>query len=133
MARDFKSKLSVLGEQVLTRQTKSVTIVEMPEQIDMTLFFTEKAITIQKVAGVLMGSASPSLDFNIHYAATRDATGTKLTTADMTLNSTTSGNIITSFNNASIPANSWVWLVQKTGFSGTVNQMHLTVFFTENL
>ena len=50
-------------------------------------------------------------------------------TGGRTTTSTTTGDVITTFNNAAIPANSYVWLTT-TAVSGTVNTYHLTITYT---
>jgi hypothetical protein len=94
----------------------------------MTIFFTDKAITVQKMAAVLTGT-TPSVTWSVRFAGDRSAAGTEVITGGRTTTSTTTGDVITTFNNAAIPANSYVWLTT-TAVSGTVNTFHTTITYT---
>ena len=45
--------------------------------------------------------------------------------------STTTGGVVTSFNDATVPADSFVWL-KTTAQSGTVGQINITVFYRQD-
>ncbi|GAG28331.1 unnamed protein product, partial [marine sediment metagenome] len=46
-----------------------------------------------------------------------------------TTTSTTGGSDVTSFDDATIPADSFIWL-ETTAKSGTVSELHVTVVYT---
>lgn len=95
-------------------------------------FFTNKAITVTEMRAVLVGSATPSVTWTIRHAVLdRNATGAEVVTGGTTTTSTTAGSDVTAFNDATIPADSYVWL-ETTAQSGTVTRLGITVFFTED-
>lgn len=111
-----------------SRSSKHVSIATPGGAENVTLFFTAEAVTVAKLAAVLLGSATPSVTWSIKFAADRSAAGTEVITGGTTTTSTTTGDVITSFTVAAIPANSWVWLVT-TAQSGTVTQLHVSMIF----
>jgi hypothetical protein len=52
-------------------------------------------------------------------------------TSDITLTSTAGQTNSSGFNDATIPANSWVWL-DVVSVSGTPSRFHATVIYTED-
>lgn len=112
------------------QQEKSITIESPTNAEDLSIFFTNRAITITEMRAVLVGSASPSVTWTIRHSATdRSATGNAVVTGGTTTTSVTSGSDVTSFNDATIPADSFVWL-ETTAKSGTVGQLHVTIVYT---
>jgi len=95
---------------------------------DIGLFFTEIAITITKMVAVLNGSSSPSLTWTIRHDPDRSASGAEAVTGGTVTTSTTTGSVVTTFNDATIPADSFVWL-ETTAQSGTVDQINLTLIY----
>lgn len=89
------------------------------------------AVTITKISCVLVGSASPSVTWTIRQGTDRSAAGTEVVTGGTTTTNTTSGADITSFNDATCPADSILWL-ETTAKSGTVTSMHITIYFTRD-
>lgn len=107
---------------------RSVTIENPTGAEDITLFRVPLAITIVRLTSVLRGT-TPSVTFTIRHNADRSATGNEVVTSGTTTTNTTSGLQTTVFNDATIPAGSWVWL-ETTATSGTVNEFNLTIEFT---
>lgn len=132
MARKDLTERTILGEKVPTRISKSLSILGITASEDLTMFFTEKAITIKKVAAVLRGTTSPSVTFDLLFASDRSGTSTKVKTTGFVANSVTTGNITTTFDNSAIPANNWLMFSVKTAISGTVDEFHVTVIYTED-
>jgi hypothetical protein len=90
-----------------------------------TFFYTDTAIVVSRLDDVVRGS-SPSVTYNIDFAATRDSlTPTTLFTTNRTTTSI-SGSNTTTFNNASIPANRWVW-VETSAASAGVTEFNVTI------
>ncbi len=110
------------------RKSNSITLDQPTATENMTIFFTDRAITITKMAAVLTGT-TPSVTWSVRFAADRSTAGTEVITGGRTTTSTTTGDIVTTFNNASIPANSFVWLTT-SATSGTVNTIHVTTNYT---
>lgn len=91
--------------------------------------YTTEAITITQINAVLVGSSTPSVTWTIRHATDRSATGNEVVTGGTTTTSTTTGSEVTSFNDATIPANSYVW-VETTAQSGTVDSLSITTRYT---
>lgn len=106
-------------------ESKAITVESPTNSENITLFFTDVAIEVLQVNDVVQGT-TPSVTYNIEYASTRDAVSpTSLWTSDRTTTSE-SGAETTSFNNASIPAGSWIWLTT-SATSGTNDEINVTV------
>ena len=110
---------------VQAEQAKGVSIFAPLDGDDVALFYTRYAITIQRVQTVLRGSGTPSVLFNIRHDPDRSAVGTAVVNAQTTTSVTTGDNV--AIADATIPANSWVWL-EITTVQGTVDEFHLTLF-----
>lgn len=89
-----------------------------------------QAVTISKVVAVLQGSSTPSVTWQVRHGSDRSAAGADLFTANKTTTSTTTGAVETStFNDATVQADHFVWLAT-TAQSGTVTAIHVTIFYT---
>jgi hypothetical protein len=108
--------------------SKSLTIESPTNAEDITLFYTDDAITITQINTVSRG-ISPSLTYTIRHASDRATTGTEVVTGGSTTTSASAGDEVTSFNDATIPAGSWIWL-ETTVQSGTVNETNITIEYT---
>lgn len=109
--------------------SKSVTIENPTSSEDLTLFYTDDAITITKMVFVITGSTSATT--TIRHHTDRSNAGNEVVTGGTTANSTTTGNVVTSFNDATIPADSFVWL-ETTALSGTPTTLAVTIFFRQD-
>jgi hypothetical protein len=112
--------------------SKSITIQDPVTAEDITLFYTPVAITITQIAAVIRGTTPSVLWFIKHATMTtgRDSAGTAVVTAGTT--TTDEGGVsITSFDDATIPADSFLW-VETTDVSGTNDELSLTVVYTED-
>lgn len=106
-------------------------IVENPGPAeDLPFFFTNVPITITKINIVLVGT-TPSLTVTVRHDTDRSATGNEVVTGGTVVTSTTTGQDITTFDDATIPANSHVWL-ETTAKSGTITSVILTIFYDED-
>jgi hypothetical protein len=121
------------GDQGLQGNTgpmgpKSVAIANPTATEKVALFFTTSAQTVSQIRSSVFGSSSPSATFSIRYGTDLSAAGTEVVTGGITTTNTTTGASTTTFNNASIPANSWVWLTT-SAISGTVAALNVSVTF----
>ena len=112
-----------------SENSKSLTIEDPAANEDLTVFFTDQAITLSRIQAVLRGSSTPSVTWTIRHDLDRSAVGNEAVTGGTVTTSTTTGSSVTSFNDPTIPANSWVW-VETTVKSGVVNALHLTLDYT---
>lgn len=117
------------AETVVTQATnfltKGVTIPEPTATEDITLFFTDDAITITQLNAVVRGT-SPSVTWTIRHGTDRSATGAEVVTSGTTTTSVSSGSEVTSFNDSTVPAGSWIWL-ETTGASGTNDELSVSI------
>lgn len=102
--------------------TKSITVESPTSSEDVTLFYATKDINITQIAALVIGS-TPSVTWTIRFSSNRADAGTEVVTGGTT---TTSSEVVTAFDDATIPSGSWVWL-ETTTTSGTVTQLHLTL------
>jgi len=75
---------------------------------------------------VLIGSSTPSVTWTIRHGSDRSAAGNQVVTGGTTTTSTTTGSDVTSFNDATIPADSFIW-IETTAQSGTVTELSVTL------
>lgn len=108
---------------------KSLTIIN-PSKNDLpevTLFFVKNDVTISKINAVCRG-ASPSVSYSLRFSSNRSSTGTEVVSGGLLCSDTGTGNVTTSFSNATIPAGSFLWL-KVTAISGTVDEFSVTLSF----
>ncbi len=110
---------------------KTITIENPGAAEDISMYFTATAITISEIRAVLVGSSTPSVTWTVRHGTDRAATGAEVVTSGTTTTSTTSGDDVTSFNDATIVANSFVW-IETTAQSGTVTEISITIGFTHD-
>lgn len=106
----------------------SITVESPTDAEDISMLFVDEAVTITKVVCVLVGSSTPSVTWTIRHGTDRSATGTEVVTSGTTTTNTTSGEAVTSFDDATIVADSHIWL-ETTAQSGTVDSMQITIFY----
>jgi len=112
--------------------SKSITFQDPVTAEDITFFHTPIAITITEINAVIRGTTPSVLWFIKHATMTtgRDSAGTAVITAGTT--TTDEGGVsITSFDDATIPADSFLW-IETTTVSGTNDELHLSVVYTED-
>ena len=119
------------AEKVLQPEMSKAITVETPTATeDISMFWTDYAITVTKMVCVMVGS-SPSVTWTVRHHTDRSNVGNEVVTGGTTTTSTTTGSVVTSFNDATIPADSFVWL-ETTATSGTVTNMNLTILYTQD-
>lgn len=92
-------------------------------------FYVENGFTVSRIIASIRGSGGPSVTWTIRFAATRDAVGTEVIVGGTTTNDLSSGSSIILFDNAAIPADSFVWL-EITAKAGTVDELDVTMIPT---
>lgn len=110
-------------------QSKTITLTDPSATEDITMFYTDDAITVTKMVFVITGSTSATT--TIRHHTDRNNAGNEIVTGGTVANSTTTGNVVTSFNDATIPADSFVWL-ETTALSGTPTSLSVTVFYRQD-
>ena len=102
--------------------------VECPVLLDnFTLFFTPVEITVQQLNFVLQGTTNVTVF--VRFDADRSVAGTSVINAGTVVTSTTSGQEITSFDNAVIPAGSWIW-VEFTAVTDNPDEVNVSVVYS---
>ena len=118
---------------------KVLVITEPTASEDVTFFFTNKTLKILRIRAVMVGAATPSIDYTIKFASDRSAAGTALVTAGLTVTSVSNGDEVVSslidpqsagIDVITIPANSYIW-VEISGKTGTVGSVSISLFFYE--
>jgi len=107
-------------------QSKAISVPEPTATDDITLFFTNTALTISSVVVVLRGT-SPSITFSLSSGGNR-TTVTTNNVNGQTVTNTTTGTSVTLANTA-VSANNFIWL-RITAISGTVTEAHFTINYT---
>ena len=110
---------------------KSILVEDPTASEDLTMFFTEEAITVRQVEGVLRGSATPTVTISVMHNTDRNAAGNNVLTAATAITSTTTGDSPAIGGDVTIPANSFVWL-ETSAQGGTVDEINVTIKFTED-
>ncbi len=119
------------AERVLNPQrSKSITVEDPTASEDIMFFYTEDAITISLMTAVMLGS-TPSSTWTIRHGTDRNGTGAEVVTGGTTTTNTTTGEDVTSFNDATVVADSFLWLVT-TAESGTTDELHITVYYRQD-
>lgn len=108
--------------------SKSFSIENPTSSEDFGGVYFDDASTITKIVAVLVGSSTPSVTWTVRHHTDRSNAGNEVVTGGTTTTSTTTGSVVTSFNDATVPADSFVWL-ETTAKSGTVNSIHITIFY----
>ena len=106
--------------------------IEDPSAVEnLTWWRTTKAITLATLSACIRGSASPSLSFNVRHGLSRSGSGTEIITGGVTIGDTDTGTAITSFDDPTIPANSWLWATTSDK-DGAVDELALSLDFNED-
>lgn len=108
--------------------TKGITITSPTASENLTIFYTTEEITVVNVADCTLGS-TPSVTYNIKFAATRNGSATNVFSSDRTIASA-AGSTTTTFANATIPANRWVWIETSAVF-GVINDFSVVTTFSK--
>jgi len=125
---DAGSEMVVVGQK--DSEQRSI-YVELPTTAeDISLFFVDQDITIYKLNCIVQGT-TPSLTWTLRHGPDRDAAGNEVVTGGTTTTSTTTGDIITVFDDATIPSGSHVWF-ETSARSGSVASVNLTIFYNED-
>lgn len=104
----------------------SITVEDPADDEDITICRFNEAVTITKVVGVIKGATSVTID---PEHGTDRTSGNDLFTNPEVISSTTTGNVETGFTDATIPADSFLWLTT-TALNGTPTELNLTFFYT---
>ena len=92
--------------------------------------FTFVAITVQEIQAVVVGT-TPSVTIDPYHNTSRNGGGgaTDILDAATAITNEAVGQNLTSFNDATIPADSWIVLAT-TAQTGTVTELTVTISYT---
>ena len=96
---------------------------------DITWFYTPVAITVTELVTVIRGGTDVTPD--VRHGLDRSAAGSALITTPAAATSTTTGDVISSFDDATIPANSFVWL-EYDGVTGSPVEAFHSIEYTRD-
>jgi len=120
--------LTISGATITPFHTKGLTVENPTGAEDISMFYVDKAITIDKIICILQGT-TPSVIWGVNHGTSRNAAGTSVVTATTT--DITTGATITVFEDATVPANSHVWFVT-SATSGTITSLNLTIQYKQD-
>lgn len=109
-----------------------LTIDDVADSMDYAVGFVDAAFTITEIRIVHAGSglSSPDIDVDVRHSTDRSAAGNQVDTTALTVTSSTSGDSFTSgFEDATVPADSWIW-IETSSKSGTTDNLELVIIGT---
>ena len=103
----------------------------MTKQVKADIHFFNAAVTIQELQATVVGSSTPSVTIDPYHNTNRAGGGgaTDILASATAITNTTTGQNLTSFNDATIPIDSWLVLAT-TAQSGTVTSLTVTFRYT---
>lgn len=118
-------------EPVQPNLQKSATFLTPGASESITFMHTEVAITIAEIRAVVQGSSTPSVTVQIYHDTNISGASNTVLTSATAITNTTVGQSLTSFNDATVPADSWLIFVT-TAQSGVVDSVTLAIRYTED-
>ena len=92
-----------------------------------------QALVLSRLDALLSSGSSPSVSFQLRHGADVSASGTPVFTTPMTTASsnggTTTGSVVSSFLNPTVPVDHWLWL-EVTAVSGAPAGLTVAVRFS---
>lgn len=128
----FTSATAKVEIGLTAEQSKQITILNPSTAEDIVIAWFNRASTITRIVFGIKGTGSPSRTTTIRKNSDRSATGTEVVTGGTVVTNTTTGQTVTSFNSASIPAGNFLWLETTAGSGTTITELYVTVFYTED-
>lgn len=123
-----EAALQDLGRRTIG-ETFVLTIDDVADSMDYAIAFVDRAFTISEIRAVHAGTglSSPDIDIDVRHSTDRSAAGNQVDTTAMTITSSTTGNSFTSgFEDATVPASSWIW-VETSSKSGTTDNLEIVI------
>ena len=106
----------------------SATIENPTDSEDKCISYTFNDITIQEIQVVVVGT-SPSVTIDPYFTSDRSSSGTDILNSPTVITNTTTGQNITSFNDATVPIDNFI-IFKTTAQSGTVDEINITIRYT---
>jgi len=111
-------------------KSKGVTLEAPTSSENFGLWQTQVDITVSSINAVVIGS-SPSVTINIAFGTNITSLTNVFSSGTAITNTTTGQTINSGFNDATIPAGSWIRLTSSAA-SGTITQIEVTINYTED-
>jgi hypothetical protein len=87
--------------------------------------YTENALTVSKLRAVARFSTATDVRWTIRFGSDRSAAGTEIVVGGTITTNTTTGQVITTLSNASIPANSFFWIEVTASTGGVTDELYV--------
>jgi len=108
----------------------SITVENPDDSEDITIAFTNRAITVTEMRAVLLATiGAQSVTWTIRHQADRSNVGNEVVTGGTQTQVITTGTDVIAFDDATIGADSFIWL-ETTEQGGTVTELHVSVIYT---
>jgi len=108
----------------------SITVKRPKSDEDICMGFAFAAITVTEIQAVVVGSSTPSLTIDPYHSTSRTGgVDNDILASATAITNTTTGQNLTSFDDPTIPADSWV-IFKTTAKSGIVTEATITIKYT---
>lgn len=111
-----------------SREPQKTIAVTAPDTDVRVSFFLPIGGTVSQVTSVVDGLGGPSCSFSLSYGFDAGASGLPLVVGGLICNSTSTGDVVTVFDNGDVPAGSWMTLTV-SAVTGTVYLLSVSVEF----
>lgn len=131
--KKLKSDLDINGDIIISgnisglQQQKGVSVESPTDSENIGMFYVPQAITITNVYAVVRGT-TPSVTINPVQTTDRSAAGTAILSAATAITNTTTGQDLSTFNDATVPSGSWI-VLKTTATSGTVDEITVLISY----
>jgi len=125
----YGNELSILintEEDVVKYFLYTITVESPASDEDLTIGFTNRNITISEMRAVIVGGSS--VTWTVRHGTDRSATGNEVVTGGTTTTSDSSGSDVTTFDDATIIQDSFIWL--ETTDSNSEDELSVTIMGT---
>ena len=110
----------------------SITVENPTGSEDICMGFTFRAITVQEIQAVVKGTSTPSITIDPYHTQDRSSVGNDILSSGSAITNTTTGQNLTSFDDPTIPADSWI-VLETTATSGSPTELTVTIRHTEDV
>lgn len=117
------------GSIAASKGSKAIFIESPSATEDITWWYCPDAITFTELDFVITGTTY--VNVTVRHDPNRSATGNEVIAGGTGISSGASGLKITTFNDATIPASSWIW-IETTRLSGTPTSLSIVGHYTQD-
>jgi hypothetical protein len=122
------------GGGAAVKHRASITVEGPSASEDLTFGYVDVAVTIAEMAAVLVAptTGTPSVSWTVKHHTDRSNAGNAVVTAGTTTTSESTGDKITSFNDETIVAASWIWLETTASNLTSTEHIIVSIRYTED-